>query len=131
MPSRSQRHLREFRGIDSADETTANVSDPAPSPTILTAEGDRVSPATFFVGDELLDGKRLTVTLSADGGGDDTFTVDSVGGLNPSAVAALITAEIDGDASYAATYEDLTVSVLAVDPVDAVEVTGVSVGDTP
>jgi hypothetical protein len=132
MPSRSQRHLREVFGVDSAGDETDNTSSPASPGGVTTAAGTQTEAAVFSVPSPLLAGKRVTVSITADEETPDTFFVDA-GLTNKSglAVASELAALIGADPQYSASSSRLSVSVLAVDPVEAVTINSVVISDTP
>jgi hypothetical protein len=132
MPNRSQRHLREVFGVDSAGDIADTTSSPSAPGSTVIAEGDQITAAVFTTPSSLADGDRLTVSITADAEPPDAFLVDAIGAdITGAALAVLIAAEIDADPQYSASSTGRRVSVLAVDPVEAVTINSVTVAATP
>ena len=131
MGSRSQRHLREIHGSDSAGDTHAPGSTtPAGSMAIRDSDGTTASPAVLACAGEwdAADIARANIETDQDAAANFDYTVPS-GGLSSEAVAAGLAAVIDGgfSANLIATSDGNNVRILADGTAATVTINSVAV----
>lgn len=105
MPTRSQRHLREVQGVDSAGEAGGNAR-------VTVASGDTVSPVKIRLEGSFIGGENVSVVITTDSQGAATAAVTAVAG--PAALTAdLLNTAINALTDVTSTLDGSIISALA------------------
>lgn len=114
---RSQRHLREFYGIDSAGETRPGIGPPGQvggSAVVTTAAGTTAVAAVVTLAGNFVDGDSIVVNIQTDQDSAANFTYNADFETAASACTGLAAAIDEGfSANLDATVNSSTVEILA------------------